>query len=127
MSRMFVDYPEWAALCGVYPKTDQSHGFPNPLSYEMYRDFQENTLNSDVNNKSGVIINRVGSVWLFYIWPLSTAHMLFTTTCCLTTGCNSNWNRLNFSSSSVKNGENARLRMKDAIATTVLEELYGMQ
>jgi len=47
---MFVDYNEWAALWGVYPKTDQSHGFPNPLSYEMYRDLQENTINSDVKS-----------------------------------------------------------------------------
>jgi len=46
--RLFVDYPEMAALTGIYPKTDVSHGFPNPNSYEMYRDFQENTINSDV-------------------------------------------------------------------------------
>ena len=37
-----------AALTGLYPKTDCSHGFPNPHNYEMYRDFQENTINSDV-------------------------------------------------------------------------------
>ena len=46
--RMYIDYPEMAALTGVYPKTDQSHGFPNPLTLEAYRDFQENTPNTDV-------------------------------------------------------------------------------
>ena len=30
-----------------------------------------------------------------------------------------------FSKTSVQNGESARLRMRDCIATTVLEELYG--
>ncbi len=46
---MFIDYPEWAALTGLFPKGDSSHGFPHPYNYEMYRDFQENSINSDVN------------------------------------------------------------------------------
>lgn len=49
---MFTDYPEYAALTGLYPKTDHSHGFPNPQAYEMYRDFQENSINSDVQYKA---------------------------------------------------------------------------
>ncbi len=47
---MWVDYNDWAQLCGVYSKTDQSHGFPSPLVPEAYRDFQENTVNTDVKS-----------------------------------------------------------------------------
>ena len=36
-------------MIGIYPKADSSHGFPHAAAYEMYRDWQENTLNSDVN------------------------------------------------------------------------------
>ena len=46
---MYVDYPEYAALTGLYPKTDSSHGFPSSLTTESYRDFQENTINTDVH------------------------------------------------------------------------------
>lgn len=44
----FVHYPEVANTIGIYPKTDSSHGFPHYSPYEMFRDFQENSLNSDV-------------------------------------------------------------------------------
>ena len=43
----FILWPDLAQLIGIYPKVDTSHGFPMPFSYEMYRDVQENTLNSD--------------------------------------------------------------------------------
>ncbi len=46
--RIFVEAPDVANLLGMYPKTDNSHGFPGYQTYEMYRDFQENTPNSDV-------------------------------------------------------------------------------
>mmetsp|Transcript_33310 Transcript_33310/g.30257 ORF Transcript_33310/g.30257 Transcript_33310/m.30257 type:complete len:94 (+) Transcript_33310:25-306(+) len=37
--QMYIDYNEYAALFGCYPKVDSSHGFPSPLNYEGYRDF----------------------------------------------------------------------------------------
>ena len=46
----FLNYPEVANTIGIYPKTDQSHGFPHYSPYEMFRDWQENTINSDVRN-----------------------------------------------------------------------------
>lgn len=49
-SRCYVDFNEYAALFGCYPKIDSSHGFPSALNYEAYRDFQENSLNTDVIN-----------------------------------------------------------------------------
>ena len=45
---IFTNYNEWAHTIGIYPKTDQSHGIPHPEPYEAFRDFQENSLNSDV-------------------------------------------------------------------------------
>jgi len=103
---MYVDYPEYAALCGIYPKTDQSHGFPTPWAYEIYRDFQENSVNSD--GWFGMWILWVAVVYgihFFYNYMIPY-YWIWT---------------------SVKNGEQVRLRMRDCIATTVLEELYGMQ
>lgn len=48
--RIFIEAPEVANLLGMYPKTDNSHGFAFYQTYEMYRDFQENTPNSDVTS-----------------------------------------------------------------------------
>jgi len=45
---IFVHYPDLANTIGIYPKTDQSHGFAWHKPYEMFRDWQENTINSDV-------------------------------------------------------------------------------
>jgi len=36
-----------ANTIGIYPKFDNSHGFTYTRPYEMYRDWQENTINSD--------------------------------------------------------------------------------
>ena len=36
-----------ANTIGIYPKFDNSHGFTLVSPYEMYRDWQENTINSD--------------------------------------------------------------------------------
>lgn len=47
--RIFIEAPDVANLLGMYPKTDNSHGFAFYQTYEMYRDFQENTPNSDVS------------------------------------------------------------------------------
>merc|ERR1712113_642757 len=47
MYRLFVNAPDAAALFGIYPLIDSSHGYGSATAYEMYRDFQENTINSD--------------------------------------------------------------------------------
>ena len=39
--------PDVANTIGIYPKVDNSHGFTLSRPYEMYRDWQENTINSD--------------------------------------------------------------------------------
>ena len=44
LCQVFCDWPEMANLIGIYPKIDQSHGFQHYATYEMYRDWQENTL-----------------------------------------------------------------------------------
>lgn len=58
-------------MLGIYPKVDSSHGFgfnsklfPNADTYECYRDFQENTINSD------------GSfgMWIVYIAAIYCLH-----------------------------------------------------
>jgi hypothetical protein len=52
--RIFIESPDVGAMIGIYPKTDTTHGYGsnstyvlNLVQYEMYRDFQENTINSD--------------------------------------------------------------------------------
>ena len=45
--KCWSDYPEIAYLLGAYPKGDASHGFPHRNPYEVFRDFQENTPNSE--------------------------------------------------------------------------------
>ena len=42
-----MEAPDVANSIGIYPKTDNSHGFTLTRPYEMYRDWQENTVNSD--------------------------------------------------------------------------------
>ena len=47
---LFLTYqeaPDVANSIGIYPKVDSSHGFTLTRPYEMYRDWQENTINSD--------------------------------------------------------------------------------
>jgi len=103
---LFVDYPEYAALIGIYPKTDCSHGFPNAFNYEMYRDFQENAINSD-----GWF-----GMWILYVAVVYTIHLFYNYMIPFY------WIRFG-----VKNSENVRLRMRDCIGSTVLEEAYGTQ
>ena len=44
---IFNEAPDVANTIGIYPKSDNSHGFTLAKPYEMYRDWQENTINSD--------------------------------------------------------------------------------
>jgi hypothetical protein len=68
LHKVFVETPDTACLWGVYPKVDTSHGFGLPQTYEMYRDFQENTINSD------------GSfgMWIVYVGFSYLAHVIIT-------------------------------------------------
>jgi hypothetical protein len=43
----YAEAPDVANSIGIYPKFDNSHGFTYTRPYEMYRDWQENTINSD--------------------------------------------------------------------------------
>jgi hypothetical protein len=69
--RLFIESPDVACLLGIYPKTDSSHGYgsnsknlKNLVSYEMYRDFQENTINSD--GSFGMWTVYVCAIYLFH-------------------------------------------------------------
>lgn len=44
---IYKEAPDLANTLGLYPKADLSHGFSMPYNYEMYRDWQENSMNSD--------------------------------------------------------------------------------
>jgi hypothetical protein len=67
----------------------------------MYRDFQEFTINSD-----GAF-----SVWFIYIGGLYLGHEAYNYFMPWY------WNRI----ATVKNGEESRIRMRDAIASTLVE------
>lgn len=101
-----MDAPEIANTIGIYPKVDSSHGFPQHQIYEMFRDFQENTINSDGWFAWFVLIFCMAYVvHEFYSYMLPFY-----------------WIR-----QSQKNGEFEMLRMKDAMSTTNLEEVLGNQ
>jgi hypothetical protein len=73
----------------------------------MYRDFQENSINSD------------GSfgMWTAYIAVIYIFHELY----------NYIMPWYWYKNAPVKNGEEERVRMKDAIASTILEDSTGIQ
>ena len=70
-------------------------------SYEMYRDFQENTINSDGSF----------SMWILYLAIVYLAHEFYNYFLPWY------WNK----TASCKNGEEQRVRMRDALASTLLE------
>lgn len=45
--KFYVDYPDIANSVGLYPKVDSSHGYLHLLPYEPFRDWQENSPNSE--------------------------------------------------------------------------------
>ena len=101
-------------MIGIYPKTDSSHGYGNPrifyaylVSYEMYRDFQENTINSD------------GSfgIWIILISFVYSCHAIYGYFIPWY------WNK----TASCKNGEEQRIRVRDAISSTTIEDSLGFQ
>merc|ERR1712170_159806 len=103
---MYIDYPEFACITGTYPKVDSSHGFPVHNPYEMFRDFQENTINSDGWFAMFVVyVCAIYTFWTIYCYLIPYY-----------------WtNRY------LKNEEELRCRMKDYFASAVYEELWGNQ
>jgi hypothetical protein len=101
---MFIEYPDLANMTGTYPKVDSSHGFPHTNTYEMYRDWQENTLNSD-----GAF-----SMYIYLLCGIYVTHTFYSYVV--------PWYWI---STPLKNDEETRLRMKDAVSTIVMEETVG--
>ena len=73
----------------------------------MYRDFQENTVNSDGSF----------SMWIAYISAIYCIHTLYSYMIPFY------WNK----TASVKNGEEQRVRMRDALSSMILEDSFGFQ
>jgi hypothetical protein len=73
----------------------------------MYRDFQENTLNSDGSF----------AMWIMFLSAIYCVHVLY----------NYMIPWYWYKNDTMKNGEEQRLRMRDALCSTVLEGLYGFQ
>ena len=105
--KVWADYPEVASFLGVYPKGDASHGFPHPNPYEVFRDFYENTPNSEGwFAMLVVVVCGAYLIWTFYCYLIP-------------------WYWINIQP--VRNGEEIRLRMIDYLSSTVNEELWGNQ
>merc|ERR1711976_235139 len=103
---MYTVAPEIANTIGIYPKVDSSTGFPVHNPYEMFRDFQENSINSDgwfamfiVFGGTMAILNAMYSYFLPFYWIQGN----------------------------IRNEEETRLRMRDALATCCAEESIGNQ
>jgi hypothetical protein len=102
--RLFVTWPEMANLIGIYPKTDNSHGFPAVNGYEMYRDFQENTFNGD--GSYSMYIYLFGGLYSLHIY-YSYMHPY------LSYDDNNEY------------GDEHQARLRDQISSTIFEELCG--
>ena len=109
LHRVFIEAPDVACLWGIYPKVDTSHGFGYPQTYEMYRDFQENTINSD------------GSfgMWIVYIGAIYLIHVFYTYLIPY------RW-RGRLDPSRLSGGDEF-FRLKDALSTTIWEDTIGLQ
>ena len=72
----------------------------------MYRDFQENTINSD-----GAF-----GMWIAYLAALYVIHEMYNYVIPWY------WHK----NAHVKNSEETRVRMRDALATSIMEDSYGL-
>ncbi len=99
-------FPDIANTLGCYPKLDTSHGFPNPMPFECYRDFQENTMNSD-------------GWFAMFVCYVCLSFAAWTVYCYMLPYYWANFYN--------KNEEDLRLRMRDYLITTVYEEIFGNQ
>ena len=104
--KTYVAFPEIAHTIGIYPKVDSSHGFPDSKVYECFRDFQENTINSD-------------GWFAFFVVYVCVAYSMWTVYCYLLP--------YYWTNRYLKNEEDLRTRMKDYFANSVYEELWGNQ
>ena len=73
----------------------------------MYRDFQENTINSD--GSFGMWVSLISAIYC-----LHTVYSYFMPWY---------WNK----TATVKNGEEQRVRMRDALSSMIIEDSYGFQ
>ena len=99
-----MSYPDIACALGTFSKFDASSGFPNPVPYETFRDFQENTPNSE--GWFAMMVTIVcGAFTLYtiycYLFPYYTASNYY------------------------NNGLEKRHRIKDYYVTSVYEEIVG--
>ena len=76
-------------------------------SYEMYRDFQENTINSDGSFGMWIVV-------VAAIYCLHAVYHYFIPWY---------WNK----TATCKNGEEQRVRMRDALNSTIVEDTFGLQ
>ena len=105
--KCWTDYPEISYLLGSYPKGDASHGFPHQNPYEVFRDFTENTSNSEGWFAMVVVIVCAAfGIWTIYCYFLP-------------------WYWVN--ARPVRNGEEEMLRMIDSMSSAVNEEIWGNQ
>ena len=105
LHQIFLDFPEVAHTIGIYPKADSSHGYPHLKTYETFRDFQDNTINSDGWFAMMVVVICLS----FTAWTLYCYNFPYYWT----------GNR------PIKNGGDIRRRMIDALSSAVVEESYG--
>ena len=105
LHQIFVDFPEIAHTIGIYPKGDSSHGFPHLQTYETFRDFVDNTINSDGWFAMFVVfVCGIFSFWTLYCYIIP-----------------SYWN----GTRPIKNEGDLRRRMIDYLSSAVAEESYG--
>lgn len=107
LHQVFIDFPEVAHTIGIYPKADASHGYPHLQTYETFRDFQDNTINSDGWFAMFVVFVCLSfSFWTLYVYIFP-----------------SYW----IGMKPIKNGEEIRHRMVDYLSSAVAEEALGNQ
>lgn len=103
--QIFVDFPEIAHTIGIYPKADASHGYPHLQTYETFRDFQDNTINSDGWFAMFVVfVSLTFGSWTLYVYIFP-----------------SYWTN----NRPIKNGADIRRRMVDYMSSAVAEETAG--
>ena len=102
--QLYVDFPDVAQITGIYPKVDCSHGFPQYLTYEAWRDVQENSLNSDGFFAMFVYyVCGVFALWTLYCYVFPS-YWLY---------------------KGQRNGEFEIGRMRDTLSSAVYEDILG--
>ena len=98
--------PEVANALGLYSKIDVSHGFPQFTPFETFRDFQDDSINSEGYFAWFVVyVCLLASIYTFYCYMLPFY-----------------WIR-----KPLRRQEELRLRMRDYLSSTASEEVWGNQ